>query len=133
MTEVAGGYVVLDGIRLALSWVPCQMRCGLVGQPVTTIALADAVLRDAARLLQAYEAGQWVPEPAERELAEGLALGQWSGSFLRAALRDIPPTVQSGRLIDVLAPACEVLDQADVDEHLARRLRVLIDALTPDV
>ncbi|MEU5298583.1 hypothetical protein [Streptomyces umbrinus] len=100
---------------------------------MTTIALADEVLRDAARLLQAYEAGQWVPEQAERELAEGLALGQWSGPFLRASLRDIPPTVQSGRLIDVLAPACEILDQADVDEDVVRRLRVLIDVLTPDI
>jgi hypothetical protein len=34
------------------------VRRGVVGQPVPTIALADAVLRDAARLLQAYEAGQ---------------------------------------------------------------------------
>ncbi|RNG21617.1 hypothetical protein EEJ42_22505 [Streptomyces botrytidirepellens] len=74
-----------------------------------------------------------VPEQAERELAEGLALGQWSGPFFRALLREVPPAVQSGRLIDVLAPATEVLDQADVDENVVRQLRVLIDAITPDI
>ncbi|MET7715473.1 hypothetical protein [Streptomyces sp. NPDC005407] len=107
-----GGYVVLDGIRLVQCTVAARhMGRGVVGQAVTTIALADAVLRDSASLLQAYEDGQWVPEQAEREVAEGLALGQWSGPFFRASLREAPPTVQSGRLIGVLAPACEVLDQ----------------------
>jgi len=72
---------------------------------VTTNVLAAALTRDAAALLQAYEAGQWVPEQAERELAEGLALGQWSGPFFRALLREVPPTVRSSQLIDVLAPA----------------------------
>ncbi|MEU5647640.1 hypothetical protein [Streptomyces milbemycinicus] len=44
------------------------------------------------------------------------------------------PSVRSGRLIDVLAPATEVLDQAaDVDQDMVLQLRVLIDALAPDV
>lgn len=100
---------------------------------MTTIALAAAVRQDAATLLAAYEARQWVPEPDERELAEGLAVGQWTGPFFRASLRDAPPAVRSGRLIDVLAPATEVLDHSDTDQDLVRQLRVLIDAITPDI
>ncbi|WP_369386370.1 hypothetical protein AB5J72_01220 [Streptomyces sp. CG1] len=44
----------------------------------------------------------------------------------------MPPAVRSGRLIDVFAPATQVLDQADVDGVLVHKLRVLIDAITPD-
>jgi hypothetical protein len=106
---------------------------GVVEQHVTTIVPADAVRHGAAALLQAYVAGQWVPEQAERELAEDLAMGQWSGPYFRACLREVPAAVRSGRLIDVLAPAVEVLDQADVDEDVVRQLRVLIDAITPDL
>ncbi|MEU2718228.1 hypothetical protein [Streptomyces sp. NPDC007205] len=53
--------------------------------------------------------------------------------FFHASLRDVSPAVRSGRLIDVLAPATEVLDQANVDEGLVRQLHVLIDAITPDI
>jgi hypothetical protein len=45
----------------------------------TTNALAEALRRDAAVLLDSYRSGAWVPDPAERELAEGLtprALGR---------------------------------------------------------
>ncbi|MBP3081528.1 hypothetical protein WP39_29820 [Streptomyces sp. 604F] len=100
---------------------------------MTTIALATAVRQDAGALLAAYEAGQWVPEQAERELAEGLAMGQWTGPYFRASLCGVPPAVRSGRLIDQLAPAIKVLDQADVDQDVVRRLRLLIDAITPDL
>lgn len=58
-------------------------------------------------------------------------MGQWTGPFFRASLRDVPSAVRSGRLIDVLAPAAEVLDQADVDQDVVHQLRVLIDAITP--
>jgi hypothetical protein len=95
--------------------------------------LCAAVRQDAVALLAAYEAGRWVPEDAERELAEGLAMRQWTGPSFRASLRDVPLAVRSGRLIDVLAPATEVLDQADVDQDVVRQLRILIDAITPDL
>lgn len=113
--------------------LPRRRRRGVVEQYATTNVLAAALSRDSAALLQAYETGQWVPEQAERELAEDLTLGQLSGPFFRTLLREVPPTVRSGRLIDMLAPATEVLDQADVDEDVVRQLRVLIDATTPDI
>ncbi|WP_406130055.1 hypothetical protein OIE52_01715 [Streptomyces canus] len=67
---------------------------------MTTMEDCAAVRQDAVALLAAYESGRWVPEHAERELAEGLAMGQWTGPFFRASLRNVPPAV---RLIDVLA------------------------------
>jgi hypothetical protein len=41
----------------------------------------------------------------------------------------VPPGVRSGRLIDVLEPAVDVLDQAAI-EDVVLQLRVLVDALT---
>ncbi len=95
--------------------------------------LADAVRQDAAALLEQYETGRWAPEEAERELAEGFARGQWGEAFFRACLRDVPPAVRSGRLIDVLAPAADVLDRSDVDQDVVLQLRVLVDALTSEL
>lgn len=43
----------------------------------TTSALSEALRRDAAVLLDAYRTGAWVPDPVERDLAEGLARGRW--------------------------------------------------------
>ncbi|MEU9211214.1 hypothetical protein AB0D27_25545 [Streptomyces sp. NPDC048415] len=60
-------------------------------------------------------------------------MGQWTGPYFRASLCDGPPAVRSGQLIDVLAPAIEILDQADVDQDVVRCLRVLIAAITPDL
>ena len=56
--------------------------------------LAQAVLRDAEALLEAFRRGYWVPDPAERELAEDLAHGRWDAHFLRAALRELPASVR---------------------------------------
>jgi len=92
--------------------------------------LAQALRRDAAVLLEAYRAGSWVPDAAERELAEGLARGRWDAHFLRAALREVPAPVRSGRLVDVLAPAADIVDQAVGAEDAVLQLRVLVDALT---
>ena len=99
---------------------------------MTTIALAEALCRDAAALLEAYQAGIWTPDAAEVELAEGLARGRWDGPFFRAALREVPPAARHGRLIEVLELAVEVLDQADLDgwlQAVVLQLRVLVDAL----
>ena len=95
-------------------------------------ALAEALRRDAAALLEAYRAGTWVPAPEEREFAEDLARGVWGALFFRAALREVPAAVRYGRLADVLAPAAEVFDQAhaDVGEDTVLQLRALVDALT---
>jgi hypothetical protein len=90
--------------------------------------LAEAVRRDAAVLLESYRAGTWAPDPAERDLAEGLARDRWDAHVLRAALREVAPGARGGRLIDVLAPAADILDQAAQDVVL--QLRVLVDALT---
>jgi hypothetical protein len=95
-----------------------------------TSALGQALCRDAAVLLEGYRAGAWVPDPAERDLAEGLARGRWDGHFLRAALREVAPEVRDGRLIDVLAPAADIVDQAAGGEDVAPQVRVLVDALT---
>ncbi|MGW1290779.1 hypothetical protein ACWDBD_41380 [Streptomyces sp. NPDC001118] len=65
---------------------------------MTTIVLATAVLMDAAALLAEYEAGQWVPERAGRELAEVLAHGQRTGAFFHASLGDVPSDARLGRL-----------------------------------
>ncbi|MCZ0991804.1 hypothetical protein O1M54_50955 [Streptomyces diastatochromogenes] len=55
----------------------------------------------------------------------------WSGSVFRAALRGMPPSVRSGRLVDVLDPAAALLELVDTsgarDALLA--LRQLVDAL----
>lgn len=93
-------------------------------------ALGEAVRRDAAVLLESYRASTWVPDPDERDLAEGLARGRWDAHFLPAALREVAPGVQGGRLINVLAPAADILDQVAAGEDIVLQLRVLIDALT---
>lgn len=81
-------------------------------------------------LLESYRAGTWVPGPAERDLAEGLARGRWDAHFLRAALREVAPGVRAGQLIDVLAPAADIVDQAAGGGDVVLQLRVLVDALT---
>jgi hypothetical protein len=91
--------------------------------------LAEALHRDAAGPLEAYRARTWTPTPEERQFAEDLARSQWNAPFWRAALRHVPPAVRSGRLIDVLAPAADVLDQTVVAEDIVLQLRILIDAL----
>ncbi|WP_051950297.1 hypothetical protein [Actinacidiphila yeochonensis] len=96
----------------------------------TTSALSEALCRDAAVLLESYRSGAWVPDPAERELAEGLARSRWDAHVLRAALREVPPTVRSGRLVDVLAPAADIVDQEPGVGDVVLQLRVLVDALT---
>lgn len=97
---------------------------------MTTTALAQALLRDAAALLEAYQARTWTPAPAEREFAEDLARSRWTGTSFREALRDVPPAVRSGRLIDILEPAAAVLDQGAAADDTVLQLRVLVDALT---
>ena len=97
---------------------------------MTTTAIAEALCRDAAALLEAYRAGAWVPAPEEHDLAQVLARGRWDVGFFRAVLRDVTPAVRSGRLIGVLEPAAEVWDQATIDEDALLQLRVLVDALT---
>jgi hypothetical protein len=92
--------------------------------------LAEALRRDAAVLLESYRAGDWVPEAAERKLAEGLARSRWDAHVLRAALREATPGVRGGRLVDVLAPAADIVDQEPGAEDAALQLRVLVDALT---
>jgi hypothetical protein len=86
------------------------------------------VRRDAAALLDAHHAGTWTPA-TERDLAESLARVHWTGNSFRAALRELPPAVRSGHLMNVLEPAIDVLDQAVVDEDTVLQLRVLVDAL----
>lgn len=97
---------------------------------MTTSAVAEALRRDAAVLLEEYRAGQWVPEPAEHELAEQVARGRWDAHFLRAALREVPAAVRAGRLADVLAPAADVVGQEAGADDTVLQLRVLVDALT---
>jgi len=108
---------------------PCRVLFGVVVQPVTTTALADALRHDAAALLEAYRSRTWMPAPEEHDLAEGLARARWSGASFRAALRDVPPAVRSGRLFDVLEPAAVVLDDGTAAEDTVLQLRVLVDAL----
>ncbi|CAG7623783.1 hypothetical protein [Actinacidiphila bryophytorum] len=57
-----------------------------------------------------YRAGTWVPEPTERELAEGLARSRWDAHVLRTALREAAPEARSGRLVNMLAPAADIVD-----------------------
>ncbi|WP_405717363.1 hypothetical protein OG607_00705 [Streptomyces sp. NBC_01537] len=97
---------------------------------MTTTALADALRHDAVALLEAYRTRAWVPALEEHDPAEGLARARWSGASFRAALRDAPPAVRSGRLIDVLEPAAVVLDDGTAAEDTVLQLRVLVDALT---
>jgi hypothetical protein len=96
----------------------------------TTSALGEAVRRDAAVLLESYRSGTWVPDPAERELAEGLARSRWDAHVLRTVLREPAPGVRGGRLVDVLAPAADIVDQEPGAEDVVLQLRVLVDALT---
>jgi hypothetical protein len=96
----------------------------------TTSALAEALRRDAAVLLESYRSGDWVPAPAERKLAEGLARSRWDAHVLRAALRDAAPGVRAGRLVGVLAPAAGIIDQEPGADDAVLQLRVLVDALT---
>lgn len=95
-----------------------------------TTVLTEALCRDAAALLEGYRAGTWVPAPEEHELAENLARSRWDAPCFRAALREVAAAVRSGRLIDVLEPAVDVLDQPAVDGDVVLQLRVLVDALT---
>lgn len=79
--------------------------------------------------MEAYRAGSWAPTSEERQVTEALARSQWSAPLWRAALRHVPPVVRSGRLIDGLMPAADVLDQAVVAEDVVLWLHVPIDAL----
>ncbi|SEO98194.1 hypothetical protein SAMN05216267_106414 [Actinacidiphila rubida] len=81
-------------------------------------------------LLESYRSGTWVPDPAERTLAEGLARSRWDAHVLRAVLREATPGVRAGRLVDVLAPATDVVGQAPGTDDVVLQLRVLVDALT---
>lgn len=96
----------------------------------TTSVLGEAVRRDAAVLLESYRAGTWSPDPAERDLAEGLARSRWDAHVLRVALREPAPGVRGGRLVDVLAPAADIVDQEPGAGDAVLQLRVLVDALT---
>ncbi|WP_461009677.1 hypothetical protein [Streptomyces capparidis] len=58
----------------------------------------------------------------------------WDGPHFRATLSQIPDAVRGGRLLDVLDPVVDVLDQAaaaDIDQALVVGLRLLVDALAP--
>ncbi|MGW2415623.1 hypothetical protein ACWCV5_26060 [Streptomyces tubercidicus] len=103
---------------------------GLVGQLMTDAsdALADALRRDAAALLQQYRSGAWVPCAEERDLARM----QWNAHSLRANLREILAAVRAGRLVDVLDPAVAVAEQAGAAtaDGTLLQLRRLVDALT---
>ncbi|GAB2628212.1 hypothetical protein GCM10027168_69930 [Streptomyces capparidis] len=94
---------------------------------------AQALSRDAAALLEDLQAGRWVPSEAEQDFAEGVARLPRDGPHFRAALSQVPDAVRSSRLLDVLAPAVDVLDQAeaDVEQALVVQLRLLVDALAP--
>lgn len=48
-------------------------------------------------------------------------------------VRDIYSDTATGRLIGVLAPASQILSQSDVDQDVVRQLRILVDAITPDI
>ena len=108
---------------------PCRVMAGVVGQPVKTTALADAIRHDAAALLDAYRTRTWTPAPEEHAFAEALARARWSGASFRAAFREVPAAVRSGRLIDALEPAAAVLDDGAAGEDTVLQLRVLVDAL----
>jgi hypothetical protein len=95
-----------------------------------TSALGAASCCDASVLLESHRAGPWVPNPAERELAEGLARSRWDAHVLRAALREATPGVRSGLLADVLAPAAGIVDQEPGAQDAVLQLRVLASALT---
>jgi len=104
----------------------------LVVQSMTRI-LPAAVGREAVALLAAYDTGEWVPTPEEVVFAEDVAHGRWAGPFLRAALREAPPAITSGRLTGLLDSAAAVLeDSAGDQEHdMVLVLRQLVDALAP--
>lgn len=96
--------------------------------------MTDAVERDARVLLAQYDDGSWCPADGEFALAGDLARAHWSGSAFRAALRELPPSVRSGRLIDVLNPAAKILELVDASgaRDALRALRQLADALAAD-
>ncbi|MEU7088021.1 hypothetical protein [Streptomyces achromogenes] len=101
---------------------------------MTTIAMAQALERDALVFLAEYDAGSWRPTVGEHLLAEGLARSPWDGTVFRAALRSLTDDVRGGRLVDVLAPAASLLES--VDTSVARpallAVRQLLDALAVD-
>lgn len=94
----------------------------------STNALTEALHRDTTAL-EAYQASTWTPHTAERELSGSLARAHWDPHILRTALRDIPPAVRAGQLIDILAPAADTASQADSPHHVVPQLRALIDTL----
>ncbi|UWE10208.1 hypothetical protein [Actinacidiphila bryophytorum] len=51
--------------------------------------------------------------------------------MLRATLRAAASGVHAGRLVAVLAPAADVVDQEQGAEDVVLQLRVLVDALWP--
>lgn len=50
--------------------------------------------------------------------------------MLRAAFREPAPGVRGGRLVDVVAPAADVVDQEPGAGDAVLQLGVLVDALT---
>jgi hypothetical protein len=93
--------------------------------------MTDALERDARALLAAYDDGSWRPADGELTLAGDSARVNWNGSVFRAALREVPSSVRSGRLIDVLDPAAALLELVDASgsRDALRPLRQLVDAL----
>lgn len=61
---------------------------------------------------------------------KGLARSRWDAHVLRAAFREPAPGVRGGRLVDVVAPAADVVDQEPGAGDAVLQLRVLVDALT---
>lgn len=97
---------------------------------MTDDALAQALARDTAALLQ--DSGAWRPTMQEQELAEDLARSPWDAHRFRAGLRELPPAVQAGRLVDVLAPAATVAEAASETADAALLLlRRLLDSAAP--
>ncbi|MFF3559704.1 hypothetical protein ACFYXS_06665 [Streptomyces sp. NPDC002574] len=93
----------------------------------TTTELHDAV----SALLQDFRAGSWLPTPAERGLAEGLARARWSMQTVRAQLRDQPESVTSDPLGQVVTTTVRALASPGTNAAALLTLRVLVDALTP--
>jgi hypothetical protein len=125
---------VFDFLAKSTRRTPPRTPLRFAGPGVTTAAMTDALDRDARALLAAYDEGSWRPADGEFTLAGDLARAHWNGSAFRTALREVPPSVRSGRLADVLDPAAAVLELTDAsiarDALLA--LRQLIDALAAD-
>ncbi|MFC8360838.1 hypothetical protein ACFUIY_13300 [Streptomyces griseorubiginosus] len=106
----------------------------IVGLHVTTLALTEALARDAASLLAAYDVGTWMPTEGERNLADGLARAHWGPGTPRAFLREVSLEVRSGRLVEVLDPVATVLETAEAPgrDGAVVALRQLVDALAAD-